>query len=175
MFARLNRIRFRHVVLTASGLVAVLLAIGLATREDIASKPYLKIAGSGFMFNYRVADAFYGFTAVVQKPVKAYSQIVARFEDPAGGPPIEISQVVTPRSDRYGIRTPPLHGIEKDKPYKVSVRLVQNGDEAVLFTESFTVASMMSDAVMPPEPLTIGPGYTRNPHLPKAWQVPQRD
>ena len=174
MFAKLKRIRFHHVVLFGIGLAVAALSIGLATREDIASRPYLKIAGSGFIFNYRVADAFYGFTAVVQKPVKAYSQIVARFENPAGGPPIEVSQVVTPRSDRYGIRTPPLHGIKKDKPYRVSVRLVQNGDGQVLFDDNFTVASMMSDAVMPPEPLTIGPGYTQNPHLPEEWQVPKR-
>ncbi len=175
MLASLDRIRFHHVVLSGIGLVAVLLALGLATREDIASKPYLKIAGSGFIFNYRVADAFYGFTAVVQKPVKAYSQIEASFENPAGGPPIKVNQVVTPRTARYGIRTPPLRGIEKDKPYKVSVRLLQNGDGAVLFDDSFTVASQMSDAVMPPEPLTIGPGYTQNPHLPKEWQVPRQN
>ena len=174
MFARLNRIRFHHVILSGIGLVAVLMAIGLATREDIASKPYLKIAGSGFIFNYRVADAFYGFTAVVQKPVKAYSQIVASFENPAGGLPIMVRQVVTPRTDHYGIRTPPLRGIEKDKPYRVSVRLMQNGDDKVLFDGNFTVASQMSDAVMPPAPLTIGPGYTQNPNLPKEWQVPKR-
>ena len=173
MFAKLNRIRFHHVILFAISVVVAALAVGLATREDIASKPYLKIAGSGFIFNYRVADAFYGFTAVIQKPVKAYSQIEASFENPAGGLPITVRQVVTPRTDRYGIRTPPLRGIEKDRPYRVSVRLVQNGDDKVLFADSFTVASQMSDAVMPPEPLTIGPGYTQNPRLPPEWQVPK--
>lgn len=175
MFAKLDRIRFHHVVWSGIGLVAVLMSIGLATREDMASKPYLKVAGSGFIFNYRVADAFYGFTAVVQRPVKAFSQIEATFENPAGGPPIAVSQVVTPRTDRYAIRTPPLRGIEKDRPYLVTVRLVQNGDRQVLFDDNFTVASQMSDAVMPPEPLTIGPGYTRNPDLPKEWQVPKQD
>ena len=174
MLHYLNHISFRQVIIASLALVAALVAIGLATRQDIASKPYLKIAGSGFIFNYRVADAFYGFTAVVQKPVKAYSTIVARFEDPAGGPPIEVSETVTPRTAQYGLRTPPLKGIEKDRPYRVDVRLLQNGDEAVLYDGSFTVASQMSDAVMPPEPLTIGPGYTQNPHLPKEWQVPKR-
>ncbi|MEF2549709.1 hypothetical protein VQ045_21705 [Aurantimonas sp. E1-2-R+4] len=94
------------------------------------------------------------------------------FEDPAGGPPFLVSTKLTPRSKRYGLRSPPLSGIEKDKPYRVTVRLVQNGDGAVLFEDAFTVASQMSDAVMPPAPLTIGPGYTRNPDLPDGWKPP---
>ena len=50
---------------------------------------------------------------------------------------------------------------------------MQNGDGAVLFEDSFTVTSQISDLVMPPAPLTVGPGYARNPHLPDAWKPPQ--
>lgn len=172
MLNRLDQISVRQVLLASIGLVAILFAIGLATRENVADKPYLTIAGSGFIFNYRVADAYYGFTAIVEKPVRNYSRIEASFEDPAGGPPFLVSTKLTPRSKRYGLRSPPLSGIEKDKPYHVTVRLVQNGDGAVLFEDAFTVASQMSDAVMPPAPLTIGPGYTRNPDLPDGWKAP---
>ncbi|MCP3055442.1 hypothetical protein [Aurantimonas marianensis] len=172
MFRRLDQISVRQVLLTGIGLVAILLAIGLATRENVADKPYLTIAGSGFIFNYRVADAYYGFTAIVEKPVRNYSRIEASFEDPAGGPPFLVSAKLTPRSKRYGLRSPPLSGIEKDKPYRVTVRLVQNGDGAVLFEDAFTVASQISGAVVPPAPLTIGPGYARNPDLPDGWKAP---
>lgn len=159
-------------VLSASAvLLAVLVGIGLIFREDVAAKPYLKIAGSGFMFNYRVADAYYGISAVVQKPVPTGSLIEARFEDPAGGPPIEVSERVTAQNTHYGLRTPPLRGIEKDKPYRVDVKLVQVTDGAILYDGSVSVKSQMSDAVMPPAPLTIGPGYMKNPNLPKDWQT----
>jgi hypothetical protein len=33
----------------------------------------------------------------------------------------------------------------------------------------------MSDAVMPPAPLTVGPGYTRNPDLPDGWKASQTE
>ncbi len=156
-------------------LAAGLFAVGFLTREDISEQPYLKIAGSGFIFNYRVADAYYGFTALVQKPVKNYSTIEARFEDPSGGPPYVVTQRMRPRSHRYGLRSPPLRGIEAGRPYHVSVRLLQNGDGAVLFHDDFTVVSRMSDRIVPPEPLTIGPGYTRNPRLPHGWTAPASD
>ena len=175
MFARLDKLGTQGVVTATVGLVAILLAIGWVTRETDADRPYLTIAGSSFIFNYREAEAFYGFTAVVQRPVKSYSRIEAVFEDPGGGPPIPVSVKLTARTTRYGLRTPPLRGIVKGRPYRVDVRLVQNGDGAVLFEDSFTVTSQMSDAVMPPAPLTVGPGYTRNPDLPDGWKASQAD
>ena len=164
-----------HVAVGLVALALVLFGVGLLTREDVADKPYLKIAGAGFIFNYRVADAYYGFTAVVQKPVRNYSRIEAEFEDPAGGPPHRVTARLTPRSSRFGLRSPPLRGIEANRPYHVSVRLVQNGDGAGLFRETFTVSSKISDRIVPPEPLTVGPGYARNPNLPHGWQAPITD
>ncbi|MEF2546934.1 hypothetical protein VQ045_07170 [Aurantimonas sp. E1-2-R+4] len=79
MLNRLDKISVRQVLLACIGLVVILLAIGLATRENVADKPYLTIAGSGFIFNYRVADAYYGFTAIVEKPVRNYSRIDASY------------------------------------------------------------------------------------------------
>ncbi|MEF2551101.1 hypothetical protein VQ042_06945 [Aurantimonas sp. A2-1-M11] len=175
MFARLGKFGFRGLVATLVALVAILFVIGLLTRETEADRPYLRIAGTGFILNYREAEAFYGFTAFVQRPVKSYSRIEALFENPAGGPPIHVSETLTARTTRYGLRTPPLRGIVKDKPYRIDVRLVQNGDGAVLFEDSFTVASQMSDAVLPPAPLTVGPGYARNPELPQGWKASIED
>ncbi|MCQ8780617.1 hypothetical protein [Mangrovibrevibacter kandeliae] len=161
----IETVSLRHLVVAGCVLLAALFAIGWTMRVPPAETPYVKIVGSGFMFNYRVADAYYGFTAVVMKPVRAFSTLEADFDDPAGGPPHHVSQVLTPRSNRYGVRSPPLHGIEKGKPYAVHVRLKQWGDGAILYEGRFTVASDMDDQVMPKAPLTIGPGYTRNPAL----------
>lgn len=147
-------------------LVLSLAAAAWAVRVPPGDIPYLRIAGGGFMFNYRIADAYYGFTAQVMKPVKNASVIEARFENPAGGPPIVITEKLWPKTRQYGLRTPPLRGIEKDKPYHVTVRLLQQGDGAVLFEHAFTVTSSLSSTVMPSAPLVIGPGYAKNPNLP---------
>ncbi|MEF2071229.1 hypothetical protein [Consotaella aegiceratis] len=165
MALRLERVSLRQIVVAAAVVLAILLGVGWMTRTPPAETPYLKIAGSGFMFNYRVADAYYGFTAFVLKPVRNLSLLEARFEDPAGGPPHLVSTRLTPRTRRYSLRSPPLQGIEKDKPYRVEVRLIQSGDGEVLYEDDFTVSSQLGDAVMPKEPLTIGPGYTPNPRI----------
>ena len=76
-----------RVLVAATALLAVLLGIGWAMREDPAAKPYLAFAGGGFIFNYRVSDVFYGFNVHVTKPLASGSIIEAEFEDPAGGRP----------------------------------------------------------------------------------------
>jgi len=109
-------------------LLAVLLAVGWATREDPASKPYLKILGGGFMFNYRVADVHYGFTAAVQRPLPTGSIIEAEFEDPAGGPSHLVRERVGTDSARYTLRSPPVRGVEAGKDYHVEVRVKTRSD-----------------------------------------------
>ena len=166
--------RLAHLAIGFSLLIALLVAVGLATRTPPGHTPYLSIAGSGFMFNYRIGEVSYGFTAIVNKPVRKYSRIEAVFEDPAGGAPLKTVETLTPRSTRYSVQSPPVRGVRKAMPYHVSVKLVQNLDGVILFEDRFTIASQMSDEVVPPAPLTIGPGYTRNLLYPKGWSQEDR-
>ncbi len=147
------------------GIVAVLFAIGWQSRTNPDDIPYLRIAGKSFIFNYRVSDVFYGFSAYLTKTVPKNSVIVAEFEDPAGGEPFTVTETISVKSRRYSLRSPSLRGVEAGKPYSVHVRLVKWGDEEVLFDEYFTVTSNISDDVVPDKPLTIGPGYHPNPEL----------
>jgi hypothetical protein len=160
-----HHIQPRSIALAGGAFLLALAAAAWAVRVPPGETPYLKIAGAGFMMNYRTAEATYGFTALVTKPVKNSSVIEAIFEDPAGGPPIVVRAKLWPKTRQYGLQTPPLQGIEKDRPYQVTVRLLQQGDGAVLFEDAFTVVSSLSSAVMPSAPLTIGPGYTKNPNV----------
>lgn len=161
-----TEVTFKHVLAGMIGLLMVLLAFGWVTREPPAGKPYLKIAGMSFIFDFRTAQAFYGFTAYLMKPVPNYSLIEATFEDPAGGPPFVVTKKLSPRSTRYGLRSPDLHGVKAHVPYAVHVRLLRNPDHAVLFETDFTVASQQDQSILPEKPLTIGPGYYPNPDLP---------
>lgn len=154
---------FRGVVGAGILLAAVLFAIGWLTREDPANKPYLKISGSGFLFNYRVADVTYGFTAVVIKPLPVGSTIEAGFEDPSGGGDHVVRKRVGTDTARYSFQSPPVRGVEAGRPYRVSVRIIDRQGDEVLWVHSFDVRSQISDKIVPEKPLTVGPGYAPNP------------
>ncbi|MEX0345914.1 MAG: hypothetical protein AB3N20_13390 [Rhizobiaceae bacterium] len=155
-------ITLRGLICSAIALVLVLLAIGWLTREDPASKPYLNIAGGGFLFNYRIAEVTYGFTAVVIRPLPVGSIIEASFEDPAGGADHVVRKRVGTDTVRYGFQSPPVRGVAAGVPYQVSIRVIDREETKVLWTDAFGIKSQMSDKVVPEKPLTIGPGYAKN-------------
>jgi len=154
-----------RLVIACIALLAVLFAIGFATREDMAEKPYLRIAGGGFIFNYRLADNHYGFTAVVSRPLESGAIIEAAFENPAGGPPLMVRERVSAMTNSYALRSPPLKGIAAHKPYKVHVRVLDREGRREIWSRDLQYASQIGDEEMPDQPLTVGPGYARNPVL----------
>ncbi|MEX0407224.1 hypothetical protein ABGN05_16275 [Aquibium sp. LZ166] len=160
----LNQFTLPRLVGASVALLAVLLAAGWLTREDPETKPYLKVMGSGFMFNYRVADVYYGFTAVVQRPLPTGSIIEAAFEDPAGGAEHVVRTRVGTDTNRYSLRSPPVRGVEKDRPYTVAIRVLDREERQVLWRDQLSVRSQISDKVVPDRPLTVGPGYAPNPN-----------
>src|SRR5690606_8662269 len=140
----------------------VLFAIGWTMREDPSDKPYLKILGGGFMFNYREGEVFYGFTAVVTRPRARGSIIEAEFENPAGGEPFVVSERVSTMTDRYALRSPPIRGVEEGKPYQVAIRVYDREKEDLLWTTTRDYKSQISDEVVPDKPLVVGPVYALN-------------
>ncbi|MBC7282915.1 MAG: hypothetical protein H5U12_15940 [Hoeflea sp.] len=147
------------------GLVLVLMAIGWVTREDPAEKPYIGIAGGGFIFNYREADVYYGFVANVLKPLPSGSWMIAEFEDPAGGPPLTVETRLHARSVRYGVHSPSVRGVKAGQPYHVSIRVYDHTRTKLIWSGEKTFVAQIDDSVVPEKPLTIGPGYFPNPEL----------
>lgn len=158
-----DRISLPRIVAASLALLAVLLAVGWTTREDPDSKPYLRITGGGFMFNYRVADVYYGFTAVVDRPLPTGSIIEAAFEDPAGGPEHVVRTRVGTGTNHYALRSPPVRGVVADTPYHVEVRVLDRTERELLWRHDLAFRSRISDTVVPDRPLTVGPGYARTP------------
>lgn len=159
----LDRLTLQRVVATSVAVLAVLFAIGWMTRVDPGETPLVKVLGGGFVFNYRIGEVYYGFTAVVQRPLASGSIIEASFEDPAGGAPHVVRTRVAADTNRYSLRSPPVRGVEKDKPYEVAVRVMDRAGKEELFHEELSIRSQISDEVVPDKPLTIGPGYQVNP------------
>ena len=152
---------FLHVV------VMLVLALGLVACDDSETpaepEPYLKIVGGGFIFNYRVADAFYGFIATPLRSLPEGSRLVAQFEDPAGGPPFIEQQDVGAKTLRYSFRSPPLQSIKAGQAYHVELRLIAAEDGALLETLTRSYTSQIGQEINPDKPLTVGPGYHPNP------------
>lgn len=148
----------------------LLFALTLAACDGGGDEgPYFEFAGGGFVFNYRYAEATYGFVARVLRKPPAEAVLEAVFQDPAGGPDIVLRQPVRPGRSSYKFETPPVTGVLKAVDYRVELRLLApppsgggSGAEAeTLATIARTFRSSQDQAVLPREGLGIGPGYHR--------------
>lgn len=144
-------------------LSAALVALAAAGCED-PDRPYVRILGGGFVFNYRVAEVYYGFTVEVVRPVPIGTVLEAEFEDPSGGPPFVLREQAGLHARRYSFRTPPLKDVRADTPYRAELRLLarQTGELMVRYERSYS--SQVGMEVLPERPLTVGPGYHRPQH-----------
>jgi hypothetical protein len=139
---------------------------GAVSGCDDTSKPPLAMAGGGFIFNYRIAEVFYGVSLKPQRRLAADAVLEGEFENPAGGPNLIVRETLgsTPKL-LYALQTPPLKGVKAGRPYKVDVRLLEGGK--ITGRLQRTITSDLDQDMIPDAPLTIGPGYTPNPELPK--------
>ncbi|WP_414832512.1 hypothetical protein [Afifella sp. YEN Y35] len=146
------------------GLVAGLISAGLLTAcADESRKPYLILAGGGFIFNYRISEMHYGVVLAPKRQLPEGAVVEARFEDPSGGPAIQFSQKVRGDEKKFVFDTPGLKGTRKDMPYHVAIVLrAPDGAELQRIDKDFV--SSVEQKEMPDRPLTIGPGYTPNVH-----------
>ncbi len=105
--------------------LAFLSLLGACSEDPDA--PYFAFGGGGFVYNYRIGEVYYGFVAQPRRKLPADAELVARFENPAGGPEIEVREPVEPGKTQYMFRTPPVKGVLKDRPYAVSLTLREKG------------------------------------------------
>ena len=151
----------RSAVLRFALLIA-LAGVLTACGEDDPDEPRVEIVGGGFIFNYRVADAFYGITVRRLRPMESGAILEAEFEDPAGGEPIVVRQPSGGGRLQWMFRTPPLRGIEANRPYRVELRVVDAETGRTLEARARSFRSDVSQEALPDQPLTVGPGYHTN-------------
>ena len=148
----------RHLV----WLVVVMCSL-MGCKED-PNAPYLEFAGGGFIFNYRNAEAFYGFVA---KPVRSLPEgaiIEAQFEVPNSSTPYIVTQDVRPGALQFTFRTEDLRGIEKGHAYKAVMRLLASPSGPEIARYERTFHTDVEQASLPDKPLVVGPGYQINPN-----------
>jgi hypothetical protein len=141
----------------------LLTAVLLLTGCEEAQKPAASYAGGGFVFNYRIGEAFYGVVIKTERKLPQEAVIQASFENPIGGQPILVTDKIRDGQRRYTLRTPALKGIKKDVPYKVVVQILDKPGGQVVQRIERTFRSQVDQSMIPQGPLLIGPGYTLNP------------
>jgi hypothetical protein len=130
---------------------------------DNPEGPAASFAGGGFVFNYRVGQAYYGVVVKTEGTLPQDAVIEGQFENPAGGNAVVVQVKAASDQRKYVLRTPPLKGVKKDVPYKVVVRILEKSGGEELQRIERTIKSDVDQSVLPQSPLVIGPGYELNP------------
>lgn len=143
--------------------LAVLAGLPAACDEDDPNTPYVEFAGGGFIFNYNVASAYYGFVATVKRRVPPGTILEAEFEDPAGGPPLVVRGIAGVYARQFHFESPPVEGVVANRDYRVELRLIDPADGRLLAAYSRTFRSDLDQDMLPAAPTTIAPTYRPNP------------
>ncbi|MBA5778662.1 hypothetical protein H2509_16145 [Stappia sp. F7233] len=149
--------------ITCLVLAAIFAAVTAYNHHEQASKTHVAISGGGFIYNYRIAEIRSGITAFVQTPTPNGTRLIASFENPSGGDPIVVRHEIVPYARSYSFETPALTGVEKDRPYKVTLTVMDKWSDTVIETHEKMLVTNVAPSVVPDKPLTVGPGYHRNP------------
>ncbi len=137
----------------------------LAGCADDTNKPYLEFAGGGFIYNYRLATADYGFVVRRVRKIPQGTIIEAEFENPGGGSPLILRQTAQLTRLSYKFETPPVTGIKAGRDYQVEVRLINPDSNEVFARYSKSFHADIDQDILPEKPPVVGPGYQPNPEL----------
>ena len=138
-----------------------MLVLAVACTEG--EGPYLEFLGGGFVFNYRLAEAEYGFVVKRLRRIPDGTIIEAQLENPAGGAPFVVRETASWDRLEYVFRSPPVRGIEAERDYRVEVRLIDPADGRVLATYARAFRSDVGQAVLPGRAPVVGPRHQAAP------------
>lgn len=144
-------------------LIMAAMALSLAGCEESSDNDaYLEFVGGGFIFNYNVAEAYYGFVARTRRKIPPGAVLEAEFENPAGGSPFVVRQTARAGQIDYTFRSPSLEGVKANVDYRVELRLLDPADQKVLGRYARAYQSSEDQSILPNKPLTTGPSYAPN-------------
>ncbi|MDB5554243.1 MAG: hypothetical protein JWL86_4227 [Rhizobium sp.] len=142
--------------------IPILLAGLLLSACQREAEDYITIKGKVFIFNIRVASAFYMLTLNRLPITPDDAVVVVEFEDPAGGPPLVKEQKVFPKMTRIDLQSPDLNCVVTGKAYKIKITL-KSADGEELQTINTTLNSTLDETMLPEKALVLGAKYDRNP------------
>ncbi len=149
-------------VIRCSALCAGLLAAACSPGAD-NEEPYVEFIGGGFIFNYRLAEADYGFVVKPKRRIPDGTILEAAFENPSGGAPLVVRETARWGRLQYVFRSPPLRGVKANRDYRVELRLLDPNDGHLIASYGKVFRSDVDQSILPERPPVIGPGYQPAP------------
>ena len=143
-------------------IIPALLAALLLTACQREAPEYISINGKVFIFNVRLARAFYMLTLNRLEATPDDAVVIAEFEDPAGGPPLIKEQKVFPKMTRIDLQSPDVNCVVTGKAYKIKITL-KSADGEALQTIDTTLNSTLDQTMLPEKSLVEGAAYDKNP------------
>lgn len=143
-------------------IIPALLAGLLLTACQREAEDYVTVKGKVFIFNVRLARAFYMLTLNRLEATPDDAVVTAEFEDPAGGPPLVKEQKVFPKMNRIDLQSPDVNCVVTDKPYRIKI-IVRDAHGATLQTIETTLTSTLDATMLPEKPLFSAPFYKKDP------------
>lgn len=140
--------------------IALLLALSAGCQRE--AEDYISVDGKIFIFNIRLARAYYALTLNRKEATPDGAVVIAEFENPAGGEALVSRQKVFPNMKRIDLQSPDVECVVADRPYRISIRLEDQSGK-ILQTIDTTLSSTIDQSVMPEKPLVTGAAYDRNP------------
>src|ERR687886_349728 len=108
---RESRCRFRETAMRRLCIVAVVALLAAPSRAgEPDATSLIDLQGGGFIFNYNIGEVFYGVLIKPRRALPVGTEVEARFEDPAGGPPIVVTETFRGGPRPLSLRTPPVQG-----------------------------------------------------------------
>jgi hypothetical protein len=144
--------------------MALCAALALSSCQRQVDNGPTELSGRIFVFNYRVSIATYVVTLRKKAPIPDGSYAVAEFENPMGGDPLVVKEKIFPFWDKITLQSPAIHCVRKDRPYSVSISLV-DADGKTIQSIKTSVTSDVDQTMLAAKPLIIGPFYNRNPEV----------
>jgi hypothetical protein len=138
----------------------ILVALSASCQRE--KTDYISVNGKIFIFNIKLAQAYYQLDLNRLPATPDNSVARAEFEDPAGGPVLVTEQKVFPNMTRIDLQSPDVNCVVAGKPYKIHVTL-RDSDGKELQTLDTTLTSTLDQTVMPAKALVLGAAYDKNP------------
>jgi hypothetical protein len=143
-------------------LIPILLAGLLLSACQREAEDYVTIKGKVFIFNVRLARAFYMLTLNRLEAMPNDAVVTAEFENPAGGPPLVKEQKVLAKTSRIDLQSPDVNCVVTGRPYKIKITVRSAAGETLQTLET-TLNSTLDQTMLPEIPLFDAPYYKKNP------------
>lgn len=123
-------------LLVLVGATLAVVGCGVMPPQNISSE-YLETEGGGFTLNREVREVKYMITLVARKPLPTGSILQAQFDNPAGGPPLNITYQVAADQTKLVLTSPPVTGLKDRRRYQVHITLYSDATRNLLI-DSYT-------------------------------------